>query len=415
MASISLITIGDELLKGRIVNTNASRAGLMLRTQGFSFHRVVTISDNQADIRDTVQRELDTHDIVLICGGLGPTQDDITKETLAEQFGSEMVWHAPTLAYLERRYAERGRELDVRSRRQAMVPKVAEVLANPMGTAPGMAFTQNDKLLFSLPGVPFEFFYLLENEVLPRIKAQFDTGFFDHHILRVLEVPESRASLWISELEADLDPAVALAFLPRNDGLWLEFSVREQRKHAAMLANAALVKQRFGSHVYAEGSRSAAAMLVDLLKQQGQTIAIAESLTGGNIAAKIVAIPGASAVFTGAITAYDVRIKIEQLGVEADAVERESVVSEVVVRQMAEGVRKLLGTDYGLASTGVAEPGGELPTQAWLGFADKNHSEAVHMRLLSERQVNIDRASERALLLAYKKLKSQIGVEAISD
>jgi len=415
MASISLITIGDELLKGRIVNTNASKAGLMLRKQGFSFHRVVTISDAKSDIRDTVKAELETHDVVIMWGGLGPTQDDITKPTLADLFGSELEWHAPTLAYLERRYAERGRELDERSRRQAMVPAVADVLANPMGTAPGMAFEQDEKLLFSLPGVPFEFFYLLENELLPRIKAKFDTGFFDHHILRVLDVPESRASLWISELESQLDPEVALAFLPRNDGLWLEFSVREERKHAAMLANAAIVKKRFGQHVYTEGNRSAAAMLIDQLKQKGQTVAIAESLTGGNIAAKLVAISGASSVFTGSVTAYDVRIKIEQLGVDPDSVERDTVVSEAVVKQMAEGVRKLLGTDYGIASTGIAQPGGELPTQAWLGFADKNHSEAVFMRLLSERQVNIDRASERALLLAYKKLKSQIGVEANSD
>ncbi|MEM6346592.1 MAG: CinA family nicotinamide mononucleotide deamidase-related protein [Bacteroidota bacterium] len=415
MASISLITIGDELLKGRIVNTNASKAGLMLRTHGFSFHRVVTISDTREDIRDTVKAELDAHDIVIMCGGLGPTQDDITKPTLAELFESEMEWHAPTMAYLERRYSERGRELDDRSSRQALVPAVAEVLPNPMGTAPGMAFAQDDKLLFSLPGVPFEFFYLLENEVIPKIKSNFDTGFFDHHIIRILGVPESRAALWISELEAKMDPEVALAFLPRNDGLWLEFSVREERKHAAMLANAALVKKRFGEHVYTEGSRSAAAMLIDDLKQKGQTIAIAESLTGGNIAAKLVAISGASEVFTGSVTAYDVRIKIEQLGVDPDSVERHTVVSEAVVKQMAEGVRKLLGTDYGIASTGIAQAGGELPTQAWLGFADKNHTDAEFVRLLSDRQVNIERASERAIILAYKKLQSQIGVEANSD
>lgn len=404
MTQVSLITIGDELLKGRIINTNAAEIGQMLRKVGYTLHRVVTISDSREDIRQTVQQELANHEVIIMNGGLGPTQDDITKPTLAELFNTELAWHQPTLDYLEKRYAERGRDLNERSRRQAFLPQDAEILFNSQGTAPGMCFQQGNKRLYSLPGVPFEMRYLMEQEVIPHIQRQYPVGYFDQQVLRLNGLPESDAAARIAALEDQLQPGVSLAFLPRNDGLWLELSVRDQASVPAMQHNAQVMAEDLQAFAYTDQSLPLSVLVGQKLTETGRTIAIAESLTGGTVTAKLVSVAGSSAYVKGGIIAYDVAVKIEQLGVNPATVAAHSVVSAEVAQEMAEGVRKLLGTDIGIATTGIAQPGENQRTQVWLGYADATKTVSEHVYLLTNRAVNIDRASEGALRLCWQEM-----------
>ncbi len=408
MTLVSLITIGDELLKGRIINTNAAEIGQMLRRAGYTLHRVVTISDNREAIRQTVLQEMADHDLVLMNGGLGPTQDDLTKPTLAELFETELDWHAPTLAFLEQRSKERGRPLNELTRRQGFLPKAAEILPNLKGTAPGMCFQQGNKRLFSLPGVPFEMRYLMEAEVIPRIQQHFPIGYFDQQVIRLNGLPESEAAARIAALESQLAPEVSLAFLPRNDGLWLELSVRNEQAAPAMQANAAVIEDALQEFVYASEEGSLSELVGHQLREKKLTIAVAESLTGGNVVAKLVAIPGASTYVKGGIVAYDVSVKIAQLGVSPETLAAHTVVSAEVAREMADGVRTALGADIGIATTGIAQPGETDRPQAWVAYADEGKIVSEHVYLLSDRGVNIDRASEFALQLCWTELDSLV-------
>jgi nicotinamide-nucleotide amidase len=404
MTQISLITIGDELLKGRIVNTNAAQAGLMLRKQGYSLNRVVVISDNREAILETVRQELDQHEVVIMCGGLGPTDDDITKSTLAKFFQTELVWHEPTLQYLREREKKRGRELNERTQKQAFLPADAEILFNPKGSAPGMCFRQRNKRLYSLPGVPFEMLYLLEHEVIPRLQEHHPVGFFDHRIVRLNGLPESKVALLLDEVKDQLAPAVSLAFLPRNDGLWLELSIRDRALKAAMERNQRIIAETLAENVYTLGGDPLTQMVGELLAERQLTIAVAESLTGGNVSAKLVSVAGSSRYFKGSVVAYSEAVKQSVLGVDAETLARHTVVSEAVALEMAEGVRRTLGADIGLATTGIAQPGEEERPRAWLAYADGQKSKALHVYLLSDRAVNIDRASERVLQLCWEEL-----------
>ena len=412
MIQISLITIGTELLKGRIVNTNATEAANILKKYGFSISRVLTIADTRNAILSAVEAEIEGSDAVILSGGLGPTKDDITKFTLAEWFGTELVWHAPTLSYLEQRYKNRPKALTELTRRQAMVPEGSQVLPNPKGTAPGMAFARQNKWVFSLPGVPYEMLYLLENEVVPVLQNHFQTAMLHSRIIRVANIPESAAAMRMETIEASLPNSLEISYLPRLDGLWLEFSVRTQ-EHQLSLAEEVLkaadeqIWTLFEDKAYVRGNQPLEKELADICKRKQLTLAVAESLTGGSIAAKIVSISGASTFFQGSVTAYTIPVKVKTLGVDPQLIEEHGVVSEAVANAMASGVRNLLQTDIGLSSTGFAEADGDRTAQAWLGYADDRESAATWVRLLQDRKVNIERAANHALRWGLKKVQER--------
>lgn len=411
MATLSLITIGDELLKGRTVNTNASHTGEMLRNNGYSLSRVVTISDQRKAIRSTLEEELLRSDVILISGGLGPTKDDITKFTLAEIFQSELVVHPPTLSFLEERYKRRNRQLTELTRRQAWVPAGCEVIHNSKGTAPGMLFRSGEKLIFSMPGVPFEMLHMLEYEIIPIIKATFPQDVFLHEIIRLANIPESVAAKRMESVEESLPPEVNVAYLPRHDGLWLELSIqmpqdKENEANKLLKSASELVADHLKDKVYARGGQPLAKEVADLFgKQPGLTLAVAESLTGGRIAAKIVEIPGASSFFKGSVTAYASSVKLEVLKVPQQVIDDHTVVSREVAEAMAEGVRKLLNADIGLSTTGLAEKDRNQQPNAWLGYSDKHGNEAIHVEFLHGREVNIERAANYTLQLCLKKVR----------
>ena len=412
MINISLITIGNELLKGRIINTNASKAGEMLRNHGYTLSRVVTISDEKEARKSAVTQEMASHDVVLISGGLGPTKDDITKHTLAELFQTELEMHPPTVAFLEERYKKWGRPMTKLTALQALLPKACEVVENPKGTAPGMLFRQDGKMVFSMPGVPFEMFHMLEFGVLPRIKAEFPTDVFLHKILRLSDIPESVAAERMESIDTQFPDEISVAYLPRHDGLWIELSIimpKSRTTEAELILDeyTALVAALFKDKLYARGDQPMAKELADLMLKKRLTLAVAESLTGGRVSAKIVEISGVSKFYKGSVTAYATEIKAKVLGVPWPIIHEHGVDSEPVARAMAEGVRKLLDADIGLATTGLAEADGDKRPHAWFGYADEYGSDAFHVDFLHDREVNIERAAYHAIRLGLKNIQAR--------
>jgi nicotinamide-nucleotide amidase len=412
MPQITLITIGNELLKGTIVNTNASDAGRMLRESGFSLDRVLTVGDEREAIMGAIRSELITADVVLCCGGLGPTRDDITKHTLAEVFGGELVLHGPTRAYLEDRYARRGRKLEGSNLLQAMVPESCEVVPNPQGTAPGMLFRQDGKFLLSMPGVPFEMRHMVETQLIPLLKANFPPRFFRSRMLRLFGIPESRLADRMETIIPDLPGELKLAYLPGEEGIRLELSVEgdpvEAAKLEQALGNASVILSRHLEDVlYSDENENLEVVISRIFHEKKLSLAIAESLTGGMLTATVVSVSGASDFLKGSVTAYETAVKIDLLGVPKALIEKHTVVSAEVAQSMAEGVRNLLGADIGLATTGLAETGSEkeMP-HAWLGYADRFGTDARHETFVFDRKLNIRKASFAALYFCIKNLRT---------
>lgn len=410
MTRISLITIGNELLKGRIINTNAAETGILLSQQGYSLSHVIVISDEAEAIRSTVSAELANHDIVLMCGGLGPTTDDITKQTLAALFDTELVLDSSSLAALEARYQQRNRSISALNRLQAYVPANCKVIPNPLGTAPGMHFEQEGHHLFAMPGVPFEMLHMLQHEVIPRIQTRFAGQAFQQLILRLQGIPESDLAKRMEEIE--IPESIAISYLPRLDGIWLELSIQGDTEQSSALKDmldqtANRIETHLKSYIYARGDQPLSGLLAEELRGRGLTLAVAESLTGGTLSAAIVSLSGASTFYKGSVTAYATAIKVSVLGVDPAIIKAHSVVSAEVAEQMAEGVRKLLGTDIGLATTGLAEPDGDRPAQVYLGYSDQQGNIAQHLYGYGTREINITRSAQAALHLCLKKVRTR--------
>lgn len=409
--TISFITIGTELLKGTIINTNAARAGQLLREHGYALHRVVSIADDAADITATVREELTHSDVVLVSGGLGPTKDDITKFTLAEVFGAtDYVWHQPTLDHLEARYRSRGRTLNELTRLQALVPDVCEVVPNRMGTAPGMCFWQGEKQLYAMPGVPFEMLTILAEEIIPQLKRAFPTDAIATQFLRINGLGESDAALRMEPIEGKLPPEVSLAYLPRVDGIWLEISARlpaDQQARADNVVGLAAdqIFTLFRNETYTRETLPLPQLVQNAYREKGLTLAVAESLTGGQVAATLVSVAGASNFFKGSVTTYFTQIKTEVLSVPEELIDAYGVVSEPVAKAMAEGVRERLQADVGLATTGLAEADGDTPPHAWIAYADRQCTEARHLTLIYDRPNNLERVTNQVLIFALQKVR----------
>jgi nicotinamide-nucleotide amidase len=411
--TISLITIGNELLKGTIINTNAARAGEMLRQHGYALQRVVTIADEQETIVETVRQELIHSQVVLVSGGLGPTKDDITKYTLAEIFeAKEWRWDQPTLDHLEARYRTLGRSLNDLTRRQAWVPDVCEVVTNRMGTAPGMRFRQGARQLYAMPGVPFEMLTILAEEIIPRLTSDYPGEVMATQLLRINGIPESEAAQRMAPLEAALPASISIAYLPRVDGIWLEVSTRlpagQQAQADAQVRQVSDgIFDLFRKETYTRSTLPLAQLVQESYLEKGLTLAVAESLTGGQVAATLVSISGASRFFKGSITAYVTQVKSDLLRVPAELIDQQGVVSEATALAMATGVRERLQADVGLATTGLAEATNDAPAQAWIAYADAQGSEARHVSMIYDRPNNLDRVTHQALIFALQKVQAR--------
>jgi len=360
----TIITIGDEILIGQIVDTNSASIARHLNAAGIVVAEKESVGDDRDAIVAALRRAMDGSDVTILTGGLGPTKDDITKRTLAELFGCELVRDERVARHVRRMLESRGIAYNDLNRGQSLVPACCTVLFNAHGTAPGMWFERDGRVVVSLPGVPFEMEHLMQDEVMPRLKARFALRQIVHRTLITSGLAESMLAERIAGWEAALPPYLHLAYLPSPDKVRLRLSAYEvEGEEVAHEIEAQFEKLRTIIPEYILGYETATIQSVvhDLLTQRHLTLATAESCTGGAIAARFTAMPGASAYFRCGVVSYTVEAKHDLLGVSLDDIDRYGVVSEPVVRAMAEGMRRTAHADYAVATTGVAGPAGGTP------------------------------------------------------
>ena len=402
----TILNIGDELLIGQVVNTNASRMSQMLIAAGIDVCGTYVIGDKGADINFYLRHCLERSDVVLITGGLGPTKDDITKKTLCDFFHSELYENEEALANVKRIFDARGYELTPINRQQAWVPRCCTMINNVVGTAPCMWFelpqanespdgvnthptSQNSpKVVVSMPGVPFEMVNLMETEIIPRLQQHFRTDQIINKNILVQGIGESFLSDLIEPWELALPKSIRLAYLPQAGMLKLRLTARGGHNERPQLEQqiADAVKSLYpiaGQYIVGEDLESLPELVAYTMKRAGKTLATAESCTGGALASQLTALAGASEYYKGGVVAYSNEVKECALGVSHDTLAAHGAVSEETVRQMADGVRQRLGADYAVATTGIAGPGGGTPQKpvgtVWIAVAN---AEGVTARLL---------------------------------
>ena len=412
---VSIINIGDELLIGQVVNTNASWMSQQFLANGMDVAKVFVISDNKDDINDTLKMALQMSDAVVITGGLGPTKDDITKKTLTNYFGSELVEDKATFEIISSIFQKRGYPMTDTNRQQALVPKCCTVLLNKRGTAPGMWFEQEGKVVISLPGVPFEMQYLMEEEVIPRMLSYFKVGAIIHKNLLFHGIGESFLSDKIEDWELSLPKTIRLAYLPKAGMLRLRLTARGMDK--AILEtdiNTSLesLYSLVGEYILGEDAESLAEIVAMTMKNNSKTLAVAESCTGGAIASSLTSMAGASEYFKGGIVAYSNEIKNKMLSVKIETLAKYGAVSEETAKEMALGVISSMDTDYAVATTGIAGPGGgteEKPVgTVWIAVASKNEIHTQKMSFGDDRLRTIERTLNQTFANLLKLMSKDL-------
>lgn len=404
-AKVEIINIGDELLIGQVINTNASWMGTILSEHGFEVIKITVVSDEGLQIENAISAAMEKSDIVLLSGGLGPTKDDITKKVLAEYFDSEMYFNEEAFLNIENLFKSRGFKITEVNKDQANLPKKAKAIPNKNGTAYGMWFDKDEKVIVSMPGVPFEMKTMMENEVIPRLEEQFKPEKYFQKTIMTTGVGESFLAGLIEELEDKLPEHIKLAYLPRPGLVRLRLSARgvdELLIREEIQTEVDKIISILGDKiVFGYDDISLEAALAQLLVQQKKTISTAESCTGGHIAHLMTSLAGSSQYFHGSVVSYSNEAKHKVLGVNADDIEQFGAVSETVVRQMAEGARKQLNTDYSMATSGIAGPDGgsdEKPVgHTWIAVSGPKGTISKLHQFGEHRGRNIMRASLTAL------------------
>ena len=369
-----IISIGDELLIGQVVNTNATWMAQVLNHIGITVIQVTTVRDDKQQIKDAVSDAMKRADVVLTTGGLGPTKDDITKTVLCEFFNTRLVEDLSVRAHVHALYKDRPEVLNRLTATQWLVPSHATILPNRVGSAPIMVFNQNARILISMPGVPHEMKIAMNEQVLPYLQEHLALAEnIIHRTVVVFGIPESSLALRIDKWESSLPKSMHLAYLPKQGIVRLRLSSYGEATEQQINDKIAELLPLIDDHVLAVEDVTPEVVLGQLLKQQHATIATAESCTGGRLAALLNAQSGSSEFYMGSVVAYDDAVKQQVLGVSADTLATQGAVSEATVRQMAEGVRSLLHTDYAIATSGIAGPTGGTPDKpvgtVWIAWA----------------------------------------------
>ncbi len=414
-----VITVGYELLLGQTVDTNSAWMGEVFATHGIALRRITSISDNAEEIVAALDDAHARVDLVLMTGGLGPTRDDITKQTLANYFGMELQMNDEVLQRISAWFHSRGLPMLQVNEAQAMLPAGCTVLPNPRGTAMGMWFEASrdgrSQVVISMPGVPYEMKGLVEEEVMPRVLAKWELPTRYHRTVLTQGIGESYLSKIVHDWEEGLaQNGVSIAYLPAPGQVRVRLSAvstgegdAQRRVDAVMETFLSLA----GEHVVADGDTSVAAALVELLTQRDETLTTAESCTGGAMAAAVTSVAGSSAMFEGAVVAYANAVKVNALGVNASDIERDGAVSESVVTAMAEGARQRMETTYALAASGIAGPGGGTPDKPvgtiWIALATPEGTEARCLKLGSHRGRNVQRTVLECLAWVLRTARSR--------
>ena len=414
-----LLSIGDELLIGQTVNTNAAWLGERLSEIGVEVVEGSTLSDRSDRIQQALGTACTVADLVILTGGLGPTHDDLTKTAVADFLGVSMERDDALWQRIQTYYTERNRPVPDRAAQIADVPAGFEKLANPIGTAPGLRFqgaASNDALVVVLPGVPSEMKAIFDASVAPLLAERGDLRSTAHRTLQTTGIGESDLQAEIGDADALLPDRVSLAYLPSTSGVRLRLTARSHHADTAtqLLDTAeARIRERAAAHIFATGNVSLAEALGRRLTDAQLTVSTAESATGGLVGHRLTNVPGSSAYYQGSIVAYANAVKIKQLQVDAEAIATHGAVSEPVARQMAEGVRAALGTDIGVATTGVAGPGGGSDAKpvgtVWIGYADAHGTHAAHVRFVNDRKMNKALFATAALDMIRRQLNRRDG------
>jgi nicotinamide-nucleotide amidase len=405
-----ILTIGDELLIGQVVNTNQAFLAEQLTLLGIDVKFMATAGDDEPAITRTFAESFTRADVVLVTGGLGPTHDDITKKALCSFFGCGIVVAEGLRAHIESLLRKRNLPWTDAAEEQVRVPAAAILLPNPVGTAPGMLFERGGHRLIALPGVPYEMREIMERSVLPLLREAMSGPLMVHRTLRTTGITESMLAQQLGDLDQILEGA-RLAFLPSPSGVRLRISVQEASREEAerrLTAVEARIRDRAGKHVYAAGEEDLEEVLGRLLTERRLRIAVAESCTGGRIADRLTNVSGSSAYFERGIVTYSNASKIELLGVPAVVIERHGAVSREVAEAMARGVRTVAHADIGLSTTGIAGPTGGTADKpvgtVWVGISDDDGTLALRFHLGDGRLRFKERASQAALELVRRRI-----------
>lgn len=417
MKLAAIVTIGDEILIGQVLDTNSRNLAIALEEMGIHVNRMLSIGDRADEIANTLSRELACNDIVITTGGLGPTKDDITKGVLAQLTGSKgLVRHPGQLEKVHSILKSRGLDVLPINLAQADVPDTAEVLVNRLGTAPIMIFrnVKGGGTLYALPGVPYEAVGAIP-DVLEDIRKHQQLSSILHRNLMVYGIAESALSELIAPWEDALPEQMHLAYLPNPlTGIRLRLSCYggdSTQQKQLMEAEMGKLKALLGDLVYADGDSTLESELGRILKEHGLTVSAAESCTGGEIAHLFTSVPGSSAYFLGSVTSYAISVKEKVLGVPAQTIEKYGVVSSEVAAAMAEGVRKLTGSDYSVSTTGLAGPGGDEfnpEGTVWVGVATPKGTKTIKYCYKNDRLRNIERFAASALNYLRLQIVSEI-------
>jgi nicotinamide-nucleotide amidase len=401
-----LLTIGDEILYGQIVDTNSQWMSVELDKVGIKVIRKTSVGDQEDEILTAFAEAEKRADIILITGGLGPTSDDMTKPLLAKYFDCKLQMHEEALAEVTTFFKSRGREMTELNRQQAALPICCTKITNPVGTAPGMWFERNNKVFMSMPGVPHEMKKMMTERVIPKLKEKFQTPTIYHKVIRTIGIGESFLADKISSWEKSLPDHIKLAYLPSlgevklrltgfsNSSTQIESEIDELVKKVQPLA---------GEYIYGYGEEPIEETIGKMLRERKLTLSMAESCTGGYLSHLITSVAGCSDYFLGSMVPYSYEIKMRQLGVKPEVLEKYGAVSEQTIIEMANIVRAKFNTDIGVATSGIAGPGGATPEKpvgtVWIAYSDKHQTVTKKLQISSERSINIRMASMAVLNL----------------
>ena len=399
----SILTIGDEILIGSTLDSNSRAIARALVREGIHIAGMRTVADTADGIRSGVDEGLANADVVLVTGGLGPTRDDITKQTLAEMFDSELALDEDQLERLKKHFTRRGKDVLELNEKLAWMPVAADALPNDRGTAMGMWFERDGQVVVSMPGVPHEMEAMLNDHVVPRLLEHFQVATRTHRFVMCAGMGESTIATRIDDIVDAMPEGVSIAFLPSLGQVKLRFTAGPEVDDAPQVLDdiARAVEERLPKNVYAHREVDIEEVVGEILLERGLTIGLAESCTGGYVAHRITSVPGSSRYYEGSVVTYSYRLKTEVLGVASDVLEKNGAVSEPVVEQMVRGVIDRLGVDTGISISGIAGPGGGLPDKpvgtVWVSVSDGERVHSHRYQLTPHRMENIRITSVVAL------------------
>ncbi|REJ80586.1 MAG: competence/damage-inducible protein A [Bacteroidetes bacterium] len=408
-----LIIIGEEILIGQVTDTNSGWIARRLNEIGIRIGSIHTVSDESNAILDVLEKTLESSSIILMTGGLGPTKDDITKKTLCDFFNCQLVQDADSLENIRRIFSERNLQITPINEAQANVPEVCKTLLNLNGTAPGMWFDYDDKIIVSMPGVPYEMKGIMESHVIPGLKQKFLLPPVIHETILTQGIGESWLSDRIEEWELKLPSHIRLAYLPSPGLVRLRLSAfgkSESQLRAEMNNHVHELEKLISPFIYGRNDDRLESVAGRLLKDNSKSLSVAESCTGGELSHKITSVAGCSDYFIGSVIAYSNHVKVAELGVKKSSIEKYGAVSEIVAKEMASGIRKKFNSDYAIATTGVAGPGGGTSDKpvgtVWIAVEGPERVESKMFQLGVSRERNILEACQNALHMLIKMIRN---------